>query len=159
MRKNYWKECCLLLLGSLIGCVYQKHIDPLLIPKTDMVDSNIDTIVIRDTITKIVKAKVPTRERVERELIVQNVPHHEIVLKQAIHETGNFKSKLTKTHNNIFGLRKGNSYRKYPNYQACIADYKRLISKRYKGGDYYKFLLDLGYATDPEYINKLKKIV
>ena len=57
-------------MGSLIGCVYQKHVDPLLIPKTDIVDSEIkrDTVVIRDTF--IVKSKpiVPTRERVHQEL-------------------------------------------------------------------------------------------
>jgi flagellum-specific peptidoglycan hydrolase FlgJ len=27
-----------------------------------------------------------------------------------------------------------------------------------KGGDYYKFLKEVGYATDPNYITKLKSI-
>ena len=155
MRKNYWKELCLLLLGSLIGCTYHKHFDTL---PSSIQDSVIvkDTIVIRDTL--IVKSKpiVPTVNRVRAELIRQNVPHSEIVLKQALLESGHFSSKLTKTHNNIFGLRKGGKYRKYNDYMACITDYKRLISSKYKGGDYYEFLRKLGYAEDPDYIKKLK---
>jgi flagellum-specific peptidoglycan hydrolase FlgJ len=29
---------------------------------------------------------------------------------------------------------------------------------KYKGGDYYQFLKDVGYASDTEYENKLKHI-
>lgn len=98
------------------------------------------------------------RDSVYNELIRQEVPHANIVLKQAIHETGNFKSQLCKKHNNLFGLKGRKGYRKYSSYKECIADYKRLISSRYKGGDYYAFLVRIGYAADKQYISKLKKI-
>lgn len=157
-KKNYWKECCLLLIGSLIGCSYHKHFDTLPSTKPDSIIVR-DTIIIKDTL--IVKSKkpiVPTLASVKAELIKQNVPHHEIVLKQAILESGNFKSKLTKTHNNIFGIRKNGQYKKYDSYVSCISDYKKLISKKYKGGDYYEYLRDSKYAEDKNYINKLRNL-
>lgn len=155
MRKNYWKEVCLLLIGSLVTTIYLKRIDPLIINNPTIIR---DTILVRDT---IIVEKVPKlcKKNVLAELNNQNIPCANIVLAQSIHETGNYKSKLCKTHNNIFGLRKGNSYRKYNNYIECISDYKRLISSRYKGGSYYNFLQRIGYAEDEEYINKIKKYV
>jgi flagellum-specific peptidoglycan hydrolase FlgJ len=86
------------------------------------------------------------------------IPHPHIVLAQSKLESGNYKSKLTKTHNNIFGIKRGNKYKKYKNYIECIADYKRLISSRYKGGDYYKFLDKIKYA-EKSYTKILKKLV
>lgn len=160
MRKNYWKECCLLLIGSLIGCTYNMHINPLLIHKTDTINN--DTVVIHDTILIKEESKVypVSKKRVLAELKRQNIPHYKIVLAQSIHETGNYKSQLCVRHNNIFGLKKGNTYRHYNNYVECIADYKKLISNRYKKGeDYYQFLNRIGYASDPDYINKIKKLV
>ena len=157
MRKNYWKDVCLLLVGSLIATIYLKRIDPLIIKTNKEIVP--DTIVVRDTI--LVENKIPKlcKKNVLAELYKQNIPHANIVLAQSIHETGNYKSKLCKTHNNILGLRKGNSYRRYDNYIECISDYKKLISSRYKGGDYYNFLQRIGYAEDIEYINKIKKYV
>lgn len=86
------------------------------------------------------------------------IPHPHIVLAQSKLESGNYKSKLTKTHNNIFGIKRGNKYKKYKNYIECIADYKRLISSRYRGGDYYKFLDKIKYA-EKSYTIILKKLV
>ena len=164
MRKNYWKELSLLLIGSLIGNVYANHTDSLLIRK-DIINN--DTIVLRDTVIKEVlkteskKTSIPplNKESVLDELKRQNIPHANIVLAQSILETGNYKSKLTRTHNNIFGIRSGNKYKKYDNYVECITDYKKRISSRYKGGDYYSFLRRIKYATDATYVDKLKKIV
>lgn len=100
------------------------------------------------------------QEIVLNELKKQNVPYPEIVLAQSILETGNYKSKLCKTHNNLFGLRKGKSYRKYNNYKECISDYKRLISSRLKDGeDYYLFLKRIKYAECKDYVQRLKRIV
>lgn len=152
MRKNYWKECCLLLIGLILGCLYQKHLGSLPVKET--------TIVKRDTVRDTIYAGIPplSRKSVLNELHKQNVPHANIVLAQAIHETGGFKSKLCRTHNNIFGIKKNdNEYRRYSNYVECIRDYKKRISNKYKGGDYYNFLIRLRYAEDPEYIQKLKR--
>jgi flagellum-specific peptidoglycan hydrolase FlgJ len=156
MRRNYWKECCLLLIGMFIGTYYGRYITP--ITTCDVIST--DTIVVHDTI----KQKIPTipplnAKKVLKELKKQNIPHAEIVLAQSKLETGGYTSKLCKTHNNIFGIRKNNKYKRYSNYIACIADYKKHISSKYKGGDYYLFLERLGYAEDPEYTKKLKNIV
>lgn len=156
MRKNYWKECCLLLIGLILGCLYQKHFESLPVKETTIVEK--DTIVIRDTIFSTIVPPL-SKESVYLELKKQRIPHAEIVLAQSRLETGGYTSKLCKTHNNIFGLRKGKKYRKYNNYAACISDYKKYISSKYKGGDYYKFLKEIGYAEDPTYIKKLKDMV
>ena len=98
----------------------------------------------------------------EKNVLIQikkhEIPHPHIVLAQSKLESGNYKSKLTKTHNNIFGIKRGNKYKKYKNYIECIADYKRLISSRYKGGDYYEFLDKIKYA-EKSYTKILKKLV
>lgn len=99
-----------------------------------------------------------TIAQVRAELMRQGVPHADVVLAQARLETGNFTSKLCRTKHNIFGIRHGKGYKAYKRWQDCVADYKRRISSRYKGGDYYAFLRRIGYASDPNYIIKLKKI-
>lgn len=157
MKRNYWKEISLILIGMFTMLIWNLHQPIEFKHSNDVVR---DTIVIRDTVL-ISKTVVPplNEENLRKELIKQNVPYHKIVLAQAKLETGNFKSKLCKTHNNIFGMRKGNKYRKYKNYTECVADYKRRISSKYTGGDYYDFINRLGYAEDKEYINKLKSII
>lgn len=155
MKRDFWKEGCLLLIGLFIGTLYERYITPSNNPILVK-----DTVVVHDTIIKSIAAIPPLNEtNVLKELKKQNIPHAKIVLAQSKLETGGYTSKLCKTHNNIFGLRKGNSYRRYDNYIACIADYKKRISSKYKGGSYYEFLKRLGYAEDPEYTQKLKGMV
>lgn len=98
-----------------------------------------------------------TVEQVRQELKRQGVPHHEIVLAQARHETGNFKSRLCKVNKNLFGIKHGGRYARYAHWKESIKDYKERISSRYQGGNYYAFLQRIGYAQDPKYIAKLKR--
>lgn len=87
------------------------------------------------------------------------VRHPKIVLAQAKLETGNYRSKLFKTHKNLFGIRKGKSYVKYDYWWESIIDYRDSIQyKHRKGEDYHAFLQRIGYAEDPSYIQKLKKL-
>lgn len=87
------------------------------------------------------------------------VKHPEIVLAQAKLETGHFKSKLFKTHKNLFGIRKGKCYVKYNYWWESIIDYRDSIQYRHKEGeDYYHFLKRIKYAENPDYIRKLKKL-
>lgn len=109
------------------------------------------------TINLITYAEIHV-DSIYAELIRQEVPHPHIVLKQAKLESGNFKSKLTKTHNNILGIKQGKKYKKYTHYSECITDYKKRISNRYKGGDYYQFLKRIKYANNSAYIKLLKKL-
>lgn len=52
------------------------------------------------------------------------------------------------------------SYYKFDHWSESVVAYLDFIQDRYKPpNDYYKFLSDIGYAEDPEYINKLKRTV
>lgn len=98
-----------------------------------------------------------TIEQVEKELIRQGIPCHKIVLAQARLETGNFKSDRCKKDHNLFGIKHDGKYAKYRNWRESIADYKKRISSRYTGGNYYSFLVKIKYASDEKYIHKLKQ--
>ena len=101
-------------------------------------------------------------ENLYNELKAQGVDYPEIVKAQALLETGYFKSHSCIQQNNLFGLRdnKG-TYMSFPHWTDAVAAYKKYI-QRYNHPvpvDYYQYLQDLGYAEDPQYINKLKQIV
>lgn len=106
-----------------------------------------------------------TIDEVLEELEKQDVWYPKVVLAQAILETGWFECEnCSLDKNNLFGLwnSKKQEYFYYTNWKESIGGYKRGIQykffrKDYK--DYYHFLSEIGYATDPQYIIKLKKIV
>lgn len=98
-----------------------------------------------------------TRENLRKELIRRNIPCYEIVLAQALHETGNFKSRICIEKNNIFGMRTKKGYKRYNSWIACVNDYENKFSKRYKGGDYFKFLIKVHYHEDPHYEKRVRK--
>ena len=114
------------------------------------------TIII---LLSVISLHAQTREQVANELHRQGVPHADIVLAQARHETGNFTSRLCRVNHNLFGIKHNGKYAKYSNWKASIKDYKKRISSRYTGGDYYVFLRRIGYANDPNYTRKIKNIV
>ncbi len=84
-------------------------------------------------------------------------PH--IVYAQAVLETGHFKSYLAKK-GNLFGIydSRRKQYRTYSHWIESVKDYRDAVQSKYKGGDYYTFLENLPYASDPDYITKLRKI-
>ena len=85
-------------------------------------------------------------------------PH--IVYAQAVLETGHFKSSLCVKHGNLFGIydSRAKQYKHYAHWIESVLDYKNSVQSKYKGGDYYDFLRDLPYASDDEYITKIKRI-
>lgn len=97
-----------------------------------------------------------TIQEVREEIRRQGLPHADIVLAQARLETGNFTSRRCKRDHNIFGIKHGRRYAVYHNWRESVTDYKKRISSRYTGGDYYDFLRRIGYAADERYIQKLK---
>ena len=100
-----------------------------------------------------------TVENLKAMLIAEGVQHPEIVLKQAIQETGWFKcTSCSLNRNNIFGFYYKKQYLTYDSWQECVRYYKRWQDRHYKGGDYYTFLQKVGFATDPQYITRLKSI-
>jgi hypothetical protein len=117
----------------------------------------------------VTSAKPSLVDSVYDELVKRNVKHVDIVIKQCIKETGWFKCKVCswKQHANPFGFRhkskisKSNpkGYFTFTTWQDAVEFYEGWQKRKYKGGDYYKFLSDVGYATDPDYVKDLKLIV
>lgn len=107
-----------------------------------------------------------TAANVYKELKRQGVKHPRIVLAQALLESGNFSSKLTRTHNNILGIRtRRGPFQKFGHWTECITAYRDLVQYRYKGSpvnesSYYAFVNRIKYAGDSRtYINKVRQIV
>lgn len=103
-----------------------------------------------------------TVENLRKELLKKNVLAREIVLAQAVLETGWFESYNCKKRNNIFGLWNSNrqEYFEFNSWQECVTAYKNMIQYRLKRDEhYYDFLNRIGYASDPNYKHKLKSIV
>jgi len=97
-----------------------------------------------------------SQKEVYDKIIELGIQEPMIVLKQAIHESGNFKSKATRDRNNIFGIRNGMMH--FDSIFACIEFYKRWQDNRYKGGNYFVFLRKIKYASDPRYKYKVNKV-
>ena len=102
-----------------------------------------------------------SNENLLNELRAQGVHFPEIVVAQAILETGNFKSAACSNKNNLFGLRKKDgTYMSFEHWTDCVAAYKLYIQRWEKcPEDYYQYLNDLGYAEDSLYTQKLRQIV
>lgn len=149
--KDFWRVISLLLIGVIIGFLIGQHYE---IPKHKSVTTIRDSVIFDTAYVQIHL----TKENVLAQLNKYNIPHPDIVLRQSIHETNHYTSNVCRKYNNIFGIMKGGKYVKYNSWNDCIKDYKNKISKRYKSGDYYEFLTNLGYAEDPDYVIKLKKI-
>ena len=99
------------------------------------------------------------------------IKHPHIVFAQMRIESGNFKSNISTTNNNFFGMKhpkqrittsKGNKngYASYENWALSVVDYG-LWQRRYASGlteDEYYALLKEKYAEDDNYVPKVKGI-
>lgn len=102
----------------------------------------------------------PTNALVLEACKYYDIKHHGIVVSQAILETGHYRSENCIVNNNLFGLYNSSKkeYHSFDHWTESVKKYKEWIQSKYKEGDYYQFLLDLGYATDTLYIPKVKNI-
>jgi len=87
-----------------------------------------------------------------------NILHPNIVMRQAILETGWFRSPYLMKKNNLFGFR-NKQYLTFNDWKASIDYYKKWQSRRYKNHqeDYYHFLVRIKYAAKG-YVNNLKRV-
>ena len=99
-----------------------------------------------------------TVEEVRAEIKRQGIKSPQIVLKQSILETGWYTSHGCRKRKNLFGFWYKGKYLSFNTWQESITYYKNWQERHYNGGDYYDFLERIGYATDKNYINKLKAI-
>jgi hypothetical protein len=122
------------------------------------------TLILSDYETNLL-----TWSNIDRYISEIDIRQPEIVKAQIRHETGNLTSRFCKEQNNLIGMRlahsrqttaigEGNHMAVYGKWQDSLADYKIWQDKYYKGEDYYQFLSRHGYAEDPYYQYKLKRI-
>jgi hypothetical protein len=87
------------------------------------------------------------------------IKHPDIVLKQAIYETGHFKSNIFCGKNNLFGFRH-NKYVCYDSWKACVDYYKVWQDKHYTNDslDYYIFLASNNFSgkNRQHYVSQIK---
>lgn len=94
-------------------------------------------------------------------LVHYEVKYPRVVLAQAKLESGNFTSDHCVYGNNFLGLynSREKEYFKFNHWSECILAYKDMVEyKLREGEDYYQFLDRIGYASDPNYISKVRQI-
>jgi len=106
-------------------------------------------------------------------LIECDIKYPDIVFAQAILESGNFTSKLFKTHNNLFGMKvpskrkttalNKKGYAKYDSVDDSIQDYylfqQYVMRNKEMTRDEYIRFIGRNYAEDKNYINKINKTI
>lgn len=104
---------------------------------------------------------VPNDSLVYEACLYYGIKEPKIVMVQSVLETGHFRSENCLKYNNLFGLYNSHrkEYFKFNHWTESVKAYHDLIQYRYKEGDYYKWLNKIGYAEDPNYTKKLKKIL
>lgn len=106
--------------------------------------------------------EIPNDSLIYKACIYYDIHNPEVVIAQAILETGYYRSEGCKRDNNLFGLYNSNKkeYFKFTHWSESVKAYRDMIQYRYKSDeDYYHFLDRIGYAEDSLYNNKLKNII
>lgn len=121
-----------------------------------------------------------TKKNVWEFLNKLNILHPQVVYQQIMLETNNLTSPICSENNNIVGQRveatnsdgsyryahynikglKNRGHLVFANWKLSLLHYKAFQEHNYlkKHWNYYNFLRSLGYAEDPQYIDKLKQI-
>lgn len=102
----------------------------------------------------------PTNDLVIEACKYYDIKHHGIVVSQAILETGHYRSENCIVNNNLFGLYNSSKkeYHSFNHWTESVKAYRDKVQYRYKEGDYYNWLNNIGYAEDSLYIPKIKDI-
>lgn len=87
-----------------------------------------------------------------------NIHHKDIVMNQALFESGWCASEFLMSRNNLFGFRH-KKYLRFNNWKESVDYYEQWQKKRYTNPneDYYQFLVRVKYGA-PGYTDKLKKL-
>lgn len=88
------------------------------------------------------------------------IKHSEVVIKQALLETGHFRARLLMDRNNLFAFRFTKHYMRFSHWEKCVDYYKKWQDKFYTNDkeDYYLFLKRIRYARANNYVNVLKQV-
>ena len=147
-----------ILVGILLGVMLcmSKHTAF----KREEAQIELDSVTVRLHQPEFFLEDVPTAELVFEACDYYKIKYPEIVVSQAILETGNFKSELCVNQNNLFGLynSRRDEFFTFDHWTKSVKAYRDKIQYRYNSGDYYEWLQNIGYAEDTCYISKLKLI-
>jgi len=113
--------------------------------------------------------ELPIGDQVKDYIDHCGIQHADIVYKQALLETGHFRSRIFTEQNNLFGMKLArnrpttaigsskNGSAIYVSWEHSVIDYMLWQDRQYKGGDYYRFLKRV-YAEDTVYTIKLRYV-
>ena len=154
------------LIGLVLGVLIGLGIGFLIYKPIENVVTNEEEIVTDSVTVKLEQPEFFLEDKPTVELVLQaceyyNIQHPDIVVAQAILETGHFRSENCIKKNNLFGLynSRTRSYYRFDNWWDSVIAYRDKVQYKYKGNtDYYTFLVNLPYATDPNYIRKIKQL-
>ena len=109
-------------------------------------------------------ADKPTKELVREACEYFGLSNVDIVVAQSILETGHYNSENCTKNNNLFGLynSKRGRYYHFDCWWKSVLMYKESIQRESRmrtNEDYFDYLVRIGYAEDPLYIDKLKRII
>lgn len=98
-------------------------------------------------------------------LVHYEVKYPKAVLAQAKLESGNYTSNHCRTRNNFLGLynSRKKEYFSFSHWTACLLKYKQCFQSKdlnySTDEEYIDYLLEIGYATDPLYKDKIMRII
>lgn len=103
----------------------------------------------------------PNKELLYQACEYYDIHHADIVVAQAVLESGWFSSENCLNNCNLFGLynSRKQEYFKFDHWTESVKAYKDYIQSKYINGDYYSFLDSLGYAEDTCYNEKLREVL
>lgn len=138
---------CSVLLGWIIGeLIFSDSLKPKLIPKPSP---------CADTI----RLEGFSENKLIEFMKLVEMEYPDIVLAQAKLESGNFTSNRFIKYNALFGFQKSESnIIKYKSWKESVVHYKCWQMNRLREDEnYYNFLIRVKYASDTNYIKKLKQ--
>jgi uncharacterized FlgJ-related protein len=115
-----------------------------------------------------------TKENLWKTIKETGIKHPDVVFAQALLESGEFKSQVFKSNNNLFGMkvpehrqtvsqpgRKG--YARYDSWKQCVYDYRLYQDFLFKSGELsreqYIIKLNKIYSEVPDYQKRLKRVM
>ena len=128
-------------------------------------DGFIEDTIVEDPESEYVEfdmfsSKIPTAYEYLTVCALYGITDAEIVFAQSCLESGHFRSDQFRNKNNHLGIRMNGKYKDFDHWSECLKIYAEKVQyKKRKGEDHYAFLKRIGYAEDPDYINKVKRQV
>lgn len=123
-------------------------------------DGTSDLMIMVDDELKRMDTLEPTWENFLVVCEAYGVIDPEILFAMARLESGNFRKPIHTVRQNPLSLRGKNGYRYYDHWSDCVKDYVSKVQyKRKPGEEMFHFLKRIGYAEDPNYPEKVKKML